>query len=95
MEFRVDSENMEDSGNMEETNEEILKWCREICYSKQYSKYNIEINDFYESWLDGRAFLILIHSQLPPDTRFRFIELNYHYCIPTYQRLKVAFRAAE
>ena len=80
---------------MEEENEELLKWCREICYSKPYSKYNIEINDFYQSWLDGRAFLILIHSLLPADSRFRFIELSFHYCQAINKRLNVAFRAAE
>ena len=80
---------------MDEKNEELLKWCRKICYSKPYSKYRIEINDLEESWSDGRALLVILHSQLPIYSRFRFIEIDYHLCQPAQKRLEIASIAAK
>lgn len=80
---------------MEDENEELLKWCREICYSKPYSKYMIKINDLNHSLLDGKALLAIVHSKLPMHTRHRFIEIDYHIFQPAEKRFEVAFIAAK
>ena len=80
---------------MEDENEELLNWCQKICYSKPYCKYRINIDDFNQAWLDGRALLAIMHSQLPKDTRFRFIEIDYHMFQPVKKQLEMAFIAAK